>query len=200
MVAVSRLSSRLHFSFDSTITFHKRIERTDSVANKGQSFLLWQSRAIKGNHFSLGNQGQSRAIKGNHFSFGNQGQSRAIKGNHFSFSSTTRPAIKGRRGTQRHAEALSGTLEGSSKALSGGRTSCCTTIPGPARRCTIFFSLGHAPHSAHRGRWALPLQLRQTTRRLTVASFSLPLYLREAIDRSSNAIKRQSEVISGLST
>ena len=184
MVAVSRLSSRLHFSFDSTITFHKRIERTDSVANQGQSFLPRQSRAIKGNHFS----------------FSNQGQSRAIKGNHFSFSSTTRPAIKGRRGTQRHAEALSGTLEGSSKALSGGRTSCCTTIPGPARRCTIFFSLGHAPHSAHRGRWALPLQLRQTTRRLTVASFSLPLYLREAIDRSSNAIKRQSEVISGLST
>jgi len=84
----------------------------------------------------------------------------------------------------------------SSTALSGARTSCCTTIPGPARRCTIFFSFGQAPHSAHRGRWALPLQLRQTMRRLTVASFSLPLYLmREAIIRSSNAIKRQSELL-----
>ena len=86
----------------------------------------------------------------------------------------------------------------SSTALSGARTSCCTTIPGPARRCTIFFSFGQAPHSAHRGRWALPLQLRQTMRRLTVASFSLPLYLmREAIERPSEAIKRQSEPIRG---
>jgi hypothetical protein len=26
-------------------------------------------------------------------------------------------------------------------------TSCCTIIPGPALRCTIFFSFGQAPHS-----------------------------------------------------
>ena len=26
-------------------------------------------------------------------------------------------------------------------------TSCCTIMPGPARRCTIFFSFGQAPHS-----------------------------------------------------
>ena len=60
MVAVSRLSSRLHFSFDSTITFHKRIERTDSVANQGQSFLPRQSRTIKGN------QGQSFLLQLDH--------------------------------------------------------------------------------------------------------------------------------------
>mmetsp|Transcript_49663 Transcript_49663/g.129480 ORF Transcript_49663/g.129480 Transcript_49663/m.129480 type:complete len:214 (+) Transcript_49663:172-813(+) len=53
-------------------------------------------------------------------------------------------------------------------------TSCCTTMPGPARRWTIFFSLGHAPHDEHRGRCALPLQLRHTTLRLTVAAFSFP--------------------------
>jgi len=49
MVAVSRLSSRLHFSFDSTITCHKRGERT--VANQAQS------SAIKAN------QAQSSAIQ-----------------------------------------------------------------------------------------------------------------------------------------
>mmetsp|Transcript_35056 Transcript_35056/g.60033 ORF Transcript_35056/g.60033 Transcript_35056/m.60033 type:complete len:372 (-) Transcript_35056:13-1128(-) len=56
-------------------------------------------------------------------------------------------------------------------------TSCCTTMPGPARRCTIFFSLGQGPHARQRSRWPLFLQLRQTVRRLIVAAFSLPLYM-----------------------
>ncbi len=69
-------------------------------------------------------------------------------------------------------------------------TSCWTIIPGPALLCTIFFSFGHEPHEAQRGRCALFLQLRQTTRRLIVADFSLPTYRSSSVTGSSISMFR----------
>mmetsp|Transcript_578 Transcript_578/g.1169 ORF Transcript_578/g.1169 Transcript_578/m.1169 type:complete len:250 (-) Transcript_578:326-1075(-) len=69
-------------------------------------------------------------------------------------------------------------------------TSCCTIMPGPARRCTIFFSLGHAPHEEQRGRCALFLQLRHTIRLFMVADFSLPLYRSSSVTGSSISMLR----------
>mmetsp|Transcript_2235 Transcript_2235/g.4351 ORF Transcript_2235/g.4351 Transcript_2235/m.4351 type:complete len:263 (+) Transcript_2235:224-1012(+) len=69
-------------------------------------------------------------------------------------------------------------------------TSCCTIIPGPARRCTIFFSFGHAPHSLQRGVCIFFLQFLQTMRRLTVADFSLPTYRSSSVTGSSISMLR----------
>ena len=69
-------------------------------------------------------------------------------------------------------------------------TSCWTIIPGPALLCTIFFSFGHDPQLAQRGRCALFLQLRQTTRRLIVADFSLPTYRSSSVTGSSISMFR----------
>mmetsp|Transcript_11482 Transcript_11482/g.37929 ORF Transcript_11482/g.37929 Transcript_11482/m.37929 type:complete len:232 (-) Transcript_11482:297-992(-) len=69
-------------------------------------------------------------------------------------------------------------------------TSCCTIMPGPARRCTIFFSFGHGPQPRHRGELGLDLQLRQTTLRLMVAAFSLPTYRSSSVTGSSISMFR----------
>mmetsp|Transcript_63689 Transcript_63689/g.142050 ORF Transcript_63689/g.142050 Transcript_63689/m.142050 type:complete len:204 (+) Transcript_63689:655-1266(+) len=69
-------------------------------------------------------------------------------------------------------------------------TSCCTIMPGPARRCTIFFSLGHAPQPAHRGKCPLFLQLRQTIRLLIVADFSFPTYKSSSVTGNSMSMLR----------
>ena len=100
MVAVSRLSSRLHFSFDSTITFHKRIERTDSVANQGQSFLPRQSRAIKGN------QGQSFLLRQSRTIKGNQGQSFLLQLDHQTCHKRKKRHAEARIGTQWHSRGV----------------------------------------------------------------------------------------------
>ena len=62
-------------------------------------------------------------------------------------------------------------------------TSCWTIMPGPARRCTIFFSFGHAPHDEQRGRCALFLQLRHKTR----LRYSINLLLRKATVRNGHS-------------
>mmetsp|Transcript_22168 Transcript_22168/g.52584 ORF Transcript_22168/g.52584 Transcript_22168/m.52584 type:complete len:221 (+) Transcript_22168:335-997(+) len=75
-------------------------------------------------------------------------------------------------------------------SLDSTMTSCCTIIPGPALRCTIFFSFGHAPHSLQRGVCILVLQFLQTMRRLTVALFSLPTYRSSSVTGSSISMFR----------
>mmetsp|Transcript_34136 Transcript_34136/g.79993 ORF Transcript_34136/g.79993 Transcript_34136/m.79993 type:complete len:214 (-) Transcript_34136:524-1165(-) len=69
-------------------------------------------------------------------------------------------------------------------------TSCCTIMPGPALRCTIFFSFGHGPHPKQRGLCGFFLQLRQTTRLLMLALFSLPMYKSSRVTGSSMSMFR----------
>mmetsp|Transcript_22547 Transcript_22547/g.72658 ORF Transcript_22547/g.72658 Transcript_22547/m.72658 type:complete len:307 (-) Transcript_22547:300-1220(-) len=69
-------------------------------------------------------------------------------------------------------------------------TSCCTIMPGPARRWTIFFSFGQAPHPWQRGTFGFFLQFRQTIRRLMVADFSLPMYKSSSVTGKSISVFR----------
>mmetsp|Transcript_5762 Transcript_5762/g.14234 ORF Transcript_5762/g.14234 Transcript_5762/m.14234 type:complete len:306 (+) Transcript_5762:364-1281(+) len=75
-------------------------------------------------------------------------------------------------------------------SLDSTMTSCCTIMPGPALRCTIFFSFGQAPHSLQRGVCIFFLQFLHTMRRLIVALFSFPTYRSSSVTGSSISMFR----------